>query len=192
MNPIYLIFGTSILLLRIWLLEYKLKEELGYRGRYISRFLNYFYWAAMMCSFENLVLNLILAVDFPFMLISLVSYDIRFFSDVIQKKEERIGNKKIGWMTLERITLHTPMVITGLTWYIMGLHSIIPGPNIYSVIAGTILSVGSYILFDHRWIEREKLGYILFVGIWISIVAVVSVLWITIPSENFIDSLLSF
>ncbi|MCP4764150.1 MAG: hypothetical protein GY870_20425 [archaeon] len=187
MNAIFMIIGCTMLLVRVWLLEYKLKEQLGYRGRYISRFLNYFFWGAMMCSFENTVLNLILVVAFPFMLISLISFDIRFFNDVIKKIDTRIGTVNIGWMTLERITLHTPMVIVGFIWFIPNLHNYIPGPDIYSVIAGIIFAVGSYMLFDHRWVEKEKLGIIIFVGIIFFVLTIVGGLWLTIPPENFVE-----
>ena len=76
---IFPILGSLMLIFRIWLCEVKLVRELEFRRRYLSRFMGYFFWVAMVLDFQNDIFNLIIITELVGNIIYLVGWDIPFF-----------------------------------------------------------------------------------------------------------------
>jgi hypothetical protein len=152
MNLYLLIFGIVGLVFRIWLCEIKLKKELEFRSRYVSRFLTYYYFIAMMLSFEVYAFNLMIVISLPMMLIITVFFDIPFmikFGD----KENEVNNR--GWLFIERFTLHPPLIITGIYWFIIDLTvAFDPFPNILDILLCYGIILVTYSQLDVRWKKK--------------------------------------
>ena len=82
-----LVIGICFLIFRIWLTEFKLKEELEFRRHYLSRFLNYYYCLALISSFSWDIFNFILISETIAMIIAFIGWDIPFFIK-FQNKEQ--------------------------------------------------------------------------------------------------------
>lgn len=178
--------GVVSLILRIWLCEFYLKEELGYRRRYISRILAIYFSITMIYNFRNPVFNIICIWSIPFLIFALLGWDTRFFIRWRNDKVEAWRGKR-GWMLFERITLHIPMLIVSLylciidfTGFLLPPNSIIEttfnGNPFFVLSFASILLYGSYLIFDSRFADRHGwpvglrlllLGNIPLVLIWI-------------------------
>ena len=177
--PVVPIIGFVFLLFRLWLVEVKLQSVLGDERRYISRFLSYYFAFAMIYNFQNITFNLILVATVPIGLISILEWDRNFFRKRLRVVPEY--QPVLPWMIIERITLHVPMVITGIIFYFTGLKNFVfygIDPTIFErivgLIYGTLLVVLPLIILDIRWTKKEKwptarnmlIGEIILMVIW--------------------------
>jgi hypothetical protein len=158
------IFGSIFLIFRIWLCEVKLVKPLDYRRHYVSRFLTYFYAIAMILSFENAFMNISVAGSLPAMVIIFLTFDFRYIRDHTGKRvEEEIPLR--FWLLVERWTLHPPLIITGIYWYVIGLKTIVlyPVPSIGYTLLAIALPIVTFLTIDPRWTKKTEapLGYIM-------------------------------
>jgi hypothetical protein len=151
-NWIISIIGTIFLVVRIWLCEYKIKKELDFRARFFSRILNYYYAVAMILSFENNTFNLIFTLSLPFMVYAFFGWDVKYFLEVFKNKEKP---EKFGWIFLERITLHLPLLIHSLIWWILGVKNFFLDLTFLDAIIALILCYLGFMLFDVRWTKKH-------------------------------------
>ncbi|WP_371805156.1 hypothetical protein [Candidatus Lokiarchaeum ossiferum] len=157
MNIFLVIFGCLGLIFRIWVNEIKLKKQLKYERHFTSRFLAEYFFIAMIFSFQNDALNLVVACTYPMMVICIFVFDIPFFIKLKQNKSVLPGGGEFSpekvdlWVILERLTLHIPIVVVGSIWYPQGLKSaIFPNLGIGSMIFALIMVYGIFIFVDPR------------------------------------------
>ncbi len=162
MNIYLFLFGIIGLFFRIWVNEIKLKQQLKYERHFTSRFLAEYLFIAMIFSFENDTMNLIVACSYPMMAICIFVFDIPFFVKLGQNKSvlpeggEFNPEKVDVWVILERLTLHIPIVIVGSIWYPQGLKvAIFPDLKVVSMIIALVLVFGIFIFVDPR-IRKKK------------------------------------
>ena len=149
MSVALLIIGVSFLIFRIWLTEFKLKDELQFRRHYLSRFLNYYYCFALISSFSWDLFNFILISETLPLIIALIGWDIPFF---IKFKNIQHWEKNRIWLIIERTTLHPPMIATVIWMFISGLKSYVDSSNLFLIIIITLLlGLLPYFLLDQRW-----------------------------------------
>jgi hypothetical protein len=146
------VIGVCFLIFRIWLTEFKLKEELEFRRHYLSRFLNYYYCLTLISSFTWDIFNFVLISETFGLIIALIGWDIPFF---IKFNKQNHWQKNKVWLIIERATLHPPMIGTVIWMYISGLKSFVDSSNlILLVIITIILGLFPYFLFDRRWTKN--------------------------------------
>ena len=152
MSVALLIIGVSFLLFRIWLTEFRLREELEFRRHYLSRFLNYYYCLALISGFSWDVFNFILISETIPLIIALIGWDIPFF---VKFRGKNYWEKNRAWLIIERATLHPPMIATVIWMFISGLKSFVDSSNLIPFIIITlILGLLPYFLFDQRWTKN--------------------------------------
>jgi len=149
MSVALLIIGVLFLIFRIWLIEFKLKDELQFRRHYLSRFLNYYYCFALISSFTWDLFNFILISETIPMIIALIGWDIPFF---IKFKKQNYWEKNKVWLIIERATLHPPMIGTVIWMFFSGLKTFVDSSNLFIILIITlILGLLPYFLLDRRW-----------------------------------------
>lgn len=164
-NWIISTIGIISLIFRLWLCEFYLKEELGYRRRYFSRILALFFSVTMIYGFRNPVFNIISVWSIPFLVFAIFGWDTRFFKRWKADKVEEWRGKR-GWMLFERITLHIPMLIVTLylcivdfEGFLLPANSIIDttfnGNPIFVLLFATVIVYTVYMLFDSRYVDRH-------------------------------------
>jgi hypothetical protein len=152
LDHILSIIGAFFLVFRIWLVEYKLEDELQFRKNYVSRILNYYFCIALLLAFRAPIFNLAIIGALPMMVISFVGWDSLFF---IKFKKRTYWKKNHGWLLLERITLHPPMIPVAIWMYYKGFQNFVPPPmNPWVFVAVGILFFGPFLLMDKRWTEK--------------------------------------
>ena len=152
MSVALLIIGVSFLIFRIWLTEFKLKEELQFRRHYLSRFLNYYYCIALISSFTWDIFNFVLISETIALIIAFIGWDIPFF---IRFRKKKYWQKNKAWLIIERATLHPPMIGTVIWMIFSGLKSFVDSSNLILIIIITIiLGLFPYFLFDQRWTKK--------------------------------------
>jgi hypothetical protein len=177
METPFFLFGLGLvgLIFRVWLCEIKLREELEFRRRYLSRFVNYYLFIDILCAFQNPSFNAIVIVCFPVMIVTAI-WDINFFMN-LKKREYFIKNH--GWLLLERITLHLPILIVGL-YLFFHITEYLPN-TIFSWIWGILLVYIPFFLLDERWTSKyyypqaiimivlmvSSTTILMYVGIWL-------------------------
>ncbi len=149
MSVALLVIGVCFLVFRIWLTEFKLKDELQFRRHYLSRFLNYYYCFALISSFSWDIFNFILISETIPMIIALIGWDIPFF---IKFKSQDYWEKNKVWLIIERATLHPPMIGTVLWMFFSGLKTFVDSSNLIIILIITlVLGLIPYFLLDRRW-----------------------------------------
>ncbi|MHA1896811.1 MAG: hypothetical protein ACTSU2_05370, partial [Promethearchaeota archaeon] len=169
----YLAFlGVLFLLFRIWLAEFKLKEELEFRKRYVSRILTYYFGLGMICEFKNVVFNLILASSLFMMIISFVGWDILFF---IKFPKRTYWKKNKGWIIIERLTMHPPLITVGILMYMNNIQNYVGySVDVWAVISAFTLVFLPFLTIDKRWTEKyiKPTGMNILIGSLISMFVV--------------------
>lgn len=171
MNATLPIIGSAFFIFRIWLVQFKLAEELQFRKDYVSRMMSLYYCIAMILQFKNPVFNIIVAASTPVLIASFFGWDLLFF---IKFKNRDYWEKNHTWLLVERLTLHPPIMLTGIYWYITGLSSHIIITNWWATIsASAILVLGPFVLWDKRISEK----YIYPTGLHIFLSALASLIF---------------
>jgi hypothetical protein len=152
MDPLIVsLLGVAFLLFRMWLCEYKLKDELEFRRHYLSRILSYYTALVIAFNFENLILNYIITSTVAVTVVSLIGWDAPFFKKFSSRT---YWKKNHGWLIVERLTMHIPMLIVAIYLYMVGMPQIewIDGIRLYMfTFPGFYLW---YIRVDKRWSEK--------------------------------------
>ncbi|WP_371804693.1 hypothetical protein [Candidatus Lokiarchaeum ossiferum] len=144
------IFGGLFLLFRIWLSLYKLREELQFRRFYVSRLVNYYFCMMLIFNLQSAIFNVIIAVCFPAMIFTSV-WDYNFYSKF---KNRTYWKKNRRWLFVERITMHPPLLISGLYMYIAGIPNFVPPGEVTPFLIGILIVYGSSFLLDVRLRKR--------------------------------------
>lgn len=175
MSVALLIIRVSFLIFRIWLTEFKLKDELQFRRHYLSRFLNYYYCIALISSFTWDIFNFVLISETIALIIALIGWDIPFF---IKFNKQNYWQKNKAWLIIERATLHPPMIGTVIWMLFLGLKSFVDPSNLISIVIITvILGLLPYFLFDQRWTKKYITKGVFFSFRWeILMIAAVSLI----------------
>ncbi len=160
--------GIIALGFRIFLLEYCLRSTLKFERHFLSRLLVYYTFLAMVADLQSVVLNLIVVCAAPMMLIMIVVYDIPFFVRVKKGlpvlpnescRELSLNSLPLPtkiWLYLERLTLHTPMVIFGTIFYVQGLKGVVfLGIHQWQYFIAMLFVFVPFILFDQRILEKR-------------------------------------
>lgn len=180
------IIGFVGLLFRLWLVEFEVNKELDYRKRYLSRFMNYYFFMGLMFENSLMVFNLITVTVLPFVIIAILSWDRKWFK---RYHGYELSSRKKFWLVVERSTLHVPLLIGGIIPYFTGISTFILGDfssffDFYAIIsfivAGFIIFV-PYILFDIRWSKKHKwpTGKYMLMGMFVLMIIMYSALFIS-------------
>jgi len=172
------IAGFIFLIFRIWIVEFKLVEELQFRRRYFSRFFSYYTCLALVFGLGFWPFNVMLMVAFPILVVTSI-WDINFMRR-FTSQEYWANNRK--WGLVERITLHPPVVVVAIYMILMDARNYIQAPNL---ILMTLIVIGLFIpffLLDTRWTKRYKwpeamivIGLIIASGV--SLLVAEAILW---------------
>ncbi|MBN2155301.1 MAG: hypothetical protein JW776_04610 [Candidatus Lokiarchaeota archaeon] len=144
------VIGSLFLGFRIWLSFFKLRDELGFRRFYVSRFVNIYTCLMMVAGGSVKFLNCIVAACFPAMIITTI-WDISFYR---RFKDRTYWKKNRKWVIVERITLHPPTQILGIWMYATGLERFFPMGDFLNLIIGSGLVYLTTILFDVRILKK--------------------------------------
>jgi hypothetical protein len=146
------VLGIAFLIFRIWIVEFKLEEELQFRRRYFSRFFSYYTCLALVFSLRLWPFNVMVMVAFPILVVTSV-WDINFFRRV---NYQDYWKTNLRWGIIERSTLHPPVVVVAIYMILSGARSYIQPPNLI-LMALTIIGLFlPFLLLDVRWTERYK------------------------------------
>jgi hypothetical protein len=145
------LIGVLFLIFRIWLAEFKLVDELSFRRHYLSRIVDLHFALAWILNFSNFIFNFIVITCFPVMIVTSL-WDSKFF---VKFKKRSYWKKNHGWLMLERLTLHPPMLICGLYMYITGLTQYFNASyGIFPLLVAVSLVYIPFFLWDERWKAR--------------------------------------
>lgn len=144
--------GVCFLIFRFWLSTFKLKDELQFRRFYVSRLVNYFFCLCIIFNLQNPVFNVILAVCFPAMIFT-STWDVNFYRHF---KGRDYWKKNKGWLLVERITMHPPILIGGLYIYITGIWNYVPPRDLITFVIGILLVYPTSYLLDIRLRKRYQ------------------------------------
>ena len=172
------ILGFLFLLFRIWIVEFKLIEELQFRRKYFSRFFSYYMCLALVFGLGFWPFNVMVMVAFPILVVTSM-WDINFFRRVSSQDHWKTNRR---WGILERSTLHPPVVLVAIYMILMGARNYIQPPNL---ILMTVIIIGlllPFFLVDVRWTERYRWPQaILIIGLFIasggSLIVAEALLW---------------
>ena len=168
-NLAIIIGGIVALGFRIYMLEFRLRSNLKFERHFLSRLLVYYTFLAMIANLQSMILNLIVVCSAPMMLIMIFVYDIPFFARVKKGlpvlpnescRELSLNSLPVStkvWLYMERLTLHTPMVIFGTIFYVQGLKGVaFLGLHQWQYFAAMALVFVPFILFDQRIRKRKE------------------------------------
>ena len=139
--------GVAFLAFRIWLVERKLVDELQFRRRYTSRFINYYSVLAIIFVLSSLVLNLVVMISFPVLIVT-VGWDVNFYRGL---RTKHFWKKNKRWLVLERLTLHPPVVALALFIILTDAQLYIRAPNLVTIAVTAIFVYSPFFLVDERW-----------------------------------------
>jgi hypothetical protein len=183
MNAVISIIGAVLFIYRIWIVEIRLKDILAHRKCYISRITNYFYFIAMILNFESDIFNLIIVSALPVIIIGVFINDIPAYINF--KKDYVNENGKTKFLILlEGVSLHPPIIITGVIFYVTNLKivfsSLVPMSLNSGVIFASVYLLGflPLILFDIRWKERKPVAKWMLFGGTASFIWVMVYIWL--------------
>jgi hypothetical protein len=145
-------FGIGFLLFRIWIVEFKLVEELQFRRRYFSRFFSYYTCLALAFGLSFWPFNVMVMVAFPILVVTSV-WDINFMRR-FSSQDYWANNRR--WGLVERVTLHPPVVVVAIYMILMGARNYIQPPNLVLLVLVVILLFLPFFILDLRWTERYK------------------------------------
>ena len=155
MSLIFQVIGALGLMGRIWLVQWKLADELEFRRHYVSRILSYYLFIAMMVEFESDIFNLAIMIPFPVVFVSLLGWDTLFFKKF---KSRDYWEKNHFWLIVERLTLHLPIIAVQLWMLIEGPLNFVDKHNIiWEFIAVILLLYPTWFLWDKRWTDKDYL-----------------------------------
>lgn len=140
------LIGLVFFSFRIWLVIFKVKDELQFRRFYVSRLVNFYFCLMLIFNFKSVIFNVIVAVCFPAMIMTSL-WDINFYRGF---RSREYWKKNRSWVFLERVTMHPPILIGGLSLYIIGLQYFVPPTNIIPFFLGILLVYSSSFLLDIR------------------------------------------
>jgi len=146
------ILGFAFLLFRIWLVEIKLTDELQFRRRYFSRFFTYYTALALVFGLSFYPLNVMVMIAFPIILVTSI-WDINFYR---RFKTQTYWAKNRGWVLVERLTLHPPVVIVALFMIFNDARNFIQPPNLLLMMLDALVLFLPFFLLDARWTRRYK------------------------------------
>ncbi|MDF1541160.1 MAG: hypothetical protein P1Q69_19840 [Candidatus Thorarchaeota archaeon] len=154
MGPLELviILGVTFFLFRIWIVEFKLVDELEFRRRYFSRFFSYCTALALAFGLLLYPLNIIVMVAFPILVVTSV-WDLNFYRKF---NSQTYWKKNRNWLPIERTTLHPPVVILAILMILNGARNYIEPPNLVSMVASVAILFLPFFLLDIRWTKRYK------------------------------------
>ncbi|MHA1612738.1 MAG: hypothetical protein ACTSVZ_10805 [Promethearchaeota archaeon] len=168
MNLAIIIGGTIALGLRVFMLEFRLRSNLKFERHFLSRLLAYYTFLAMVTDLQSMILNLIVVCSAPMMLIMIFVFDIPFIVRVKQGlpvlpdescRELTLNSLPVStkiWLFVERLTLHTPMVILGTIFYVQGLKGFVfSGLNQWQYFVAMAFVFVPFILFDQRILKKK-------------------------------------
>lgn len=144
------VIGSVFLIFRIWLSFWKLRDELDFRRLYVSRLVNYYFCIMLIFNLQSVIFNVIVAVCFPAMIFTTM-WDYNFYRKF---KTREYWQKNKGWLLVERLTMHPPILICGLYFYIKGIQNFVPKDPIWPFIIGIIIVYGSSYMCDIRLRKR--------------------------------------
>jgi hypothetical protein len=160
---LFMVLGIIFLLLRIYLIEFRMVNLLKTERRYFSRTSSYLLAGLLITEFKSLTLKLSLFLSIgPFTFIFLLT-DVPFFENFGQiMLKNKISNKADQMLLfIERITLHFPIILTG---YILLFNN----PNYFFVeygfwpfIYSFLILVVPFLVLDPRWKDGSILGRII-------------------------------
>jgi hypothetical protein len=172
------VFGFTLLIFRIWLVEIKLKEELQFRRRYFSRFFAYYACLALAFELTAIPFNIIVMVAFPILIVTSV-WDINFYRR-LNTQPYWLARKR--WAILERLTLHPPVAILAIYMIVTDARNYIQPPNLIVFVISVIILFTPFFLVDERWTKRYKwpealvvIGLVILSGL--SLLIAEAVLW---------------
>jgi len=163
------LLGIVWLVFRVWITEFKLKEKLSYKRRFLSRTALYAYPLVLLVDYHFNPFNFAILLAFPVSFVSIFTFDVCFFLEILKEKNLR---KDGFWSLLERLTLHIPPVIQTIVWIINSRHFDYEFSLIFDFfIAGGIL-YALFFAFDARNPFGEKkeppYGWLVLISIPIS------------------------
>ncbi len=144
------IIGLIFLAFRVWLVERKLIDELQFRRRYLSRFVNYFACLSLIFGLSSWFLNLIVMIAFPVLIVT-PGWDVTFFR---RFRSREYWDKNREWMLLERLTMHPPVMLLGFALLIVRARPYIEAPNLLFILLAGFVLLLPFFLFDERWKSR--------------------------------------
>ena len=149
------LLGATGLILRYWLDEKKLVDELQFRRHYASRILTYYAFIAMMLNLKCGIMNMAVMLDFPVIVISIIGWDSLFF---VKFKRRTYWEKNHGWLIVERLTMHPPLLALQLYMVFTGpMNYINPDNLVWEFICAVLLGYLPWLLWDKRWKEKDFL-----------------------------------
>ncbi len=156
------IIGCIGLAFRLWLVERKLRNILQYRRYFLSRFISYYFFVAMLYDFQDMAYNLVIIWTLPFMIFATLWWDNLFYKKWAEREVPQWENYR-AWLMIERLTLHPPVLICGIIPFFTGLNEFILGrtnpddfsAQIFSMFFAAFLILGPFMIFDVRWAKRR-------------------------------------
>lgn len=151
-----MVLGFAYLILRIYLVEFKVKSVLGGQIRFLSRFLAYYTAIAICFNFKHMLFNFIVVGSLPMISIVFFTHDLKFFFELHKEINPKEKSKMYYTLLLERLTLHIPLIISGLIMYFSGVTNYIGlSFGIIPILLGTLMILGPLVLFDPRVLKKE-------------------------------------
>ena len=172
------IIGFTFLLFRIWIVEFKLVNELQFRRRYFSRFFSYYTCLALVFSLGFWPINVMVMVAFPILVVTSI-WDINFVRRFRFQDHWKTNRR---WGIVERGTLHPPVVVLAVYMILTDARIYIQSPNLILMVLVVIGLFLPFFLLDVRWTERYKwpealivIGLIIASGV--SLLVAEAILW---------------
>jgi hypothetical protein len=100
----------------------------------------------LIFNFKSAIFNVIVAVCFPAMIFTSL-WDVNFYKGF---KSRTYWEKNKNWVLIERLTMHPPILVGGLSLYIIGLKNFIPNNNIIPFLLGILIVYSTSFLLDIR------------------------------------------
>lgn len=144
------IVGIIFISFRIWLVLFKIKDELQFRRFYVSRLVNFCFCIMLIFNFQSSIFNVIVAICFPAMIFTSL-WDVNFYKTF---KSRDYWEKNKYWVLIERLTMHPPILIGGLSLYLLGLQNFVPPNNLIPFFLGILIVYPSSFLLDIRLRKR--------------------------------------
>jgi hypothetical protein len=123
----------------------------------LSRFVNYHLFIAVLFAFRSAIFNAIVIACFPVMILTTV-WDINFYK---QFRTRNYWTKNRGWLVVERLTLHPPILIVGGWIYVTGILNplgfarfLFPEVGLFAIAIAMPLVYVPFFLWDNRWVRR--------------------------------------
>lgn len=146
------LIGGIFFLFRLWLIFFKLTDELQFRRLYISRFYSLYFALAITMEFRDPTFNALIIGAVPMMLISFVGWDLPFYQKFVSRT---YWTKNHGWLLVERLSMHLPILICGIWMYVTDFHNYVPhSAGVLPFVLSAILLFLPFFLMDERWTSK--------------------------------------